>query len=191
MENFKYEEWKDIPNFEGLYQVSNLGRVKSLERFRKGANGSLVLVKEKILKPVISHNGYYIVCLHKQSIQKSYYIHRLVFEAFNGQIPEGYEINHLDERPVNNALSNLSLVTHRENLNYGTRNERAGKVLKNGKCSKSVLQFTLDNILVKEYPSIKQVERETGFANQSICACCNGKLKTAYGYKWKFAKEVN
>ena len=191
MDNFKYEEWKDIPNFEGLYQVSNLGRVKSLERFRKGANGSLVLVKEKILKLVISHNGYYIVSLHKQSIQKSYYIHRLVFEAFNGQIPEGYEINHLDERPVNNALSNLSLVTHKENLNYGTRNERAGKVLKNGKCSKSVLQFTLDNILVKEYPSIKQVERETGFANQSICACCKGKLKTAYGYKWKYAKEVD
>lgn len=191
MDNFENEIWKDILGFEGLYQVSNLGRIKSLERFRKGKNGSLVAVKEKILKPGISHNGYYIVCLHKQSIQKPYYIHRLVFEAFNGQIPENMQVNHINEIKADNRLENLNLMTCKENLNYGTRNERAGKVLKNGKCSKSVLQFTLDNILVKEYPSIKQVERETGFANQSICACCKGKLKQAYGYKWKYAKEVN
>ena len=180
------EIWKDIKGFEGIYRVSNLGRVKSLERFKKGKNGSLVTVKEKILKPGLAH-GYYQVELCKNSIRKFYMVHRLVWEAFNSHIPEGYEINHLDERPVNNALSNLSLVTRKENINYGTRNERAGKVLKNRKDqSKTVLQFTLDNILVKEYPSTKQVERETGFAFQSISACCKGKLKTAYNYIWKY-----
>ena len=173
------EIWKDIKGFEGIYQVSNLGRVKSLKRPYR--------LKEKIKKPTRDRYGYYQVRLCKQSIGKGYLVHRLVWEAFNGHIPEGYEINHLDERPVNNALSNLSLVTHRENLNYGTRNERAGKALKNRKDqSKPVLQFTLDNILVKEYPSTKQVERETGFAFQNISACCKGKLKQAYNYIWKY-----
>ena len=167
MDNFKYEEWKDIPNYEGLYQVSNLGRVKSLKRFRK----------EKILKPIITSNGYYQIELYKNSNGKFYLVHRLVWIAFNGQIPEGYEINHLDERPINNRLSNLSLVTHKENLNYGSRIE---------KCSKPVLQFTLDNILVKEYPSIIQAERELGFNSAHISACCKGKRKTAYNFKWKY-----
>lgn len=175
------EEWKDILGFEGIYQASNLGRIKSLERFKKGKNGCLVTVKEKILKPQINRTGYYIVALCKNSIVKKYQVHRLVWEAFNGQIPEGYEINHLDERPVNNRLENLNLVTHKENCNWGTRNERSTK-----KRSKVVLQFTLEDILIKEYPSAHQVERETGFANQYISACCNGKYKTAYGYKWRY-----
>lgn len=179
MENFAAETeiWKDIKGFEG-YQVSNLGRVKSLERIDARGNKR----KEKILKPQMLNNGYYRATLCKNSIIKKYLVHRLVWIAFNGQIPEGYEINHLDEVKSNNRLENLNLVTHKENINFGTRTE---------KCSKSVLQFTLDNILVKEYPSIKQVERETGFANQSICACCKGKLKQAYNYIWKYAKEVN
>ena len=172
------EIWKDIKGFEGLYQVSNLGRVKSLKRPYR--------LKEKIKKPTRDRYGYYQVRLCKQSIGKSYLVHRLVWEAFNGHIPEGYEINHLDERPVNNALSNLSLVTHRENLNYGTRNERAGKVLKNGKKSKPVLQFDLQDNFIKEYPSIRQAERETGFNQGNISACCNGKQKTAYNYIWKY-----
>ena len=175
------EIWKDIPEYEGLYQASNLGRIKSLKRFRKGKNGCLISVKEKILKPQINRTGYYIIELCKQSIKKKYQVHRLIYEVFNGQIPEGYEINHLDERPVNNRLENLNLVTHKENCNWGTRNERSAK-----KRSKVVLQFTLDDILVKEYQSTHQVERETGFASQYIIACCNGKYKTAYNYKWKY-----
>ena len=77
-------------------------------------------------------------------------------------------------------------MTPKENTNWGGRNERIAKKLINGKTSKSVLQFTLDDILVKEYASAMQVERETGFSNGNICACCNGKLKTAYGHKWKY-----
>ena len=175
MDNFKYEEWKDIPNYEGLYQASNLGRIKSFYG-----------LKEKILKPRLNNKGYYEIGLRKQSIRKFYCVHRLVWIAFNGQIPEGYEINHLDERPVNNALSNLSLVTHKENINYGTRNERAGKVLKNGKKSKPVLQFDLQDNFIKEYQSTHQVERELGFNQGHIVKCCNGKYKQAYGYKWKY-----
>ena len=71
-------------------------------------------------------------------------------------------------------------------MKWGTAIERRAKKLKNGKKSKSVLQFTLDNILVKEYPSIQQVYRETGFSQGNICGCCNGKYKQMYGFKWKY-----
>ena len=180
MEIFDNEIWKDIPNYERIYQASNLGRVKSLKR-----------LKEKILKPQMDSSGYYQVYLCKQSVVKHYMVHRLVWIAFNGQIPEGYEINHLDERPVNNRLENLSLVTHKENMNYGTGIERGHNQLINGKRSKPVLQFDLNNSFIKEYPSVMQAERELGFNNGNIVNCCKGKQKTAYGYKWKYAKEVN
>ena len=186
MDNLEKEIWKDIKGFEGLYRVSNLGRVKSLKRFRKGKNDSLASVKEKILKPSINHRGYYQVQLWKQSIGKRYMVHRLVWEAFNGSIPEGLQVNHISERKSENRLSNLNLMTPKENINYGTGIERSTKKRINGKYSKPVLQFTLDNILVKEYPSIRQAERETGFANSNIIKCCNGKRKQAYGYKWRY-----
>lgn len=175
MDNLEKEIWKDIKGFEGLYQVSNLGRVKSFYG-----------LKEKILKPGIIHKGYYQVILCKQSIKKIYLIHRLVYEAFNGTIPEGLQVNHINEIKADNRLENLNLMTSKENVNYGTRNERVAKKQINGKRSKPVLQFTLDNILVKEYPSIRQAERETGFASTNIVKCCKGKLKQAYRHKWKY-----
>ena len=184
MKILEKEIWKDIKGFEGIYQVSNLGRVRSLPRQTNNQFGK----KEKILKPQLVR-GYYIVCLHKNSIRKFYYVHRLVYEAFNGQIPKGLQVNHLDERPINNALSNLNLMTPKENTNYGTGIQRGHNKQINGKCSKPVLQFDLNDNLVKEYPSIKQAERDTGFANQHISACCKGKLKQAYGYIWKYKEN--
>lgn len=186
MDNFTTEEWKDIPGFEGLYQASNLGRVKSLKRFRKGKNDCLVSVKEKIKKSVIDRYGYYQVVLCKNSIKKAYLVHRLVFKAFNGSIPEGLQVNHINEIKTDNRLENLNLMTAKENCNWGSRNERSTKKRINGKCSKPVLQFDLNDNLVKEYPSIMQVERETGFANQYISACCKGRYKQAYGYIWEY-----
>ena len=166
------EEWKDIPEYEGLYQASNLGRVKSLKK----PYG----LKEKILKQQLVC-GYYQVHLHKNSIEKNYLVHRLVFEAFNGPIPEGLQVNHINEIKTDNSLSNLNLMTCKENINFGTRNERVAN-----KCSKPVLQYDLQDILIKEYQSVIQVERETGFANGNIVNCCKGRYKQAYGYKWKY-----
>ena len=183
MDNFKHEEWKDIPNYEGLYQASNLGRIKSLERIDARGNR---LLKEKILKPQINDSGYYRIKLQKQSIIKFYYVHRIVYEAFNGQIPEGLQVNHINEVKTDNRLSNLNLMTQKENINFGTGIERRSKKHINGKKSKSVLQYDLQDNFVKEYASTRQVERETGFSNGNIVSCCNGKLKTAYGYKWRY-----
>ena len=176
MDNLEKETWKDIPNYEGIYQASNLGKIKSLERI--DALGHRL--KEKILKPLITRNGYYRVGLCKNSIRKMYLVHRLVWEAFNGQIPEGLQVNHISERKSENRLSNLNLMTCKENVNWGTRNERIAKV---------VLQFDLNNNLVKEYPSIKQVERETGFNSGNIVKCCKGKYKQMYGYIWKYKEN--
>ena len=176
MDNLEKEIWKDIPNYEG-YQVSNLGRVKSFYG-----------LKEKILKPKITR-GYYQVHLHKNSIGKWYSIHRLVLEAFNGTIPEGLQVNHINEIKTDNRLENLNLMTPKENTNWGTGIERQVKKRINGKCSKTVLQFTLDNILVKEFPSIRQAERETGFSHQSIVNCCKGRYEQAYGYIWKYKEN--
>ena len=110
------EIWRDVKGFEGLYRVSNLGRVKSFYG-----------LKEKILKPGILNNGYYRVILCKQSVKKTYLVHRLVWETFNDTIPEGLQVNHINEIKTDNRLSNLNLMTQKENINWGTRNERIAK----------------------------------------------------------------
>lgn len=181
------EIWKDIPNYEGIYQASNLGRIKSLERIDVRGHR----VKEKILKPSRDRYGYYQVVLCKNSKLKAYRVHRLVWSAFNGQIPENMQVNHINEIKSDNRLENLNLMTCKENINYGTGIERRVKkcsiILKNRKdLSKPVLQFTLEDILIKEYPSLMQVYRELGFSCGNIVNCCKGRYKQAYGYKWKY-----
>ena len=173
MKILEKEIWKDIKGFEGIYQVSNLGRVKSF-----------CGLKEKILKPKLTRNGYYQVGLHKNSIRKFYCVHRLVYEAFNGTIPEGLQVNHTNEVKTDNRLSNLNLMTPKENMNWGTGIERRAKSK-----SKSILQYDLQDNLIKEYASIYQVERELGFNHSNIVNCCKEKQKTAYDYKWQYKKN--
>ena len=186
MDNFRNEEWRDIKGYEGLYQISNLGRIKSFDKVIAQKNNSTAIKKGRILKPSTSHSGYYQIVLSKQSIRKSYKVHRLIWLAFYGSIPEGYEVNHINEIKTDNRLSNLNLMTHKENCNWGTGIERCHNQLINGKCSKSVLQFDLNDNFIKEYSSINQAKRETGFNSSDISSCCKGKRKTAHGFKWKY-----
>ena len=164
------EIWKDIKDYEGLYQVSNLGRVKSLK-----------YGKEKILKSCKLNNGYLIVNLHKEGKQKHYYIHRLVATAFIPNPDNLSQVNHINEDKTDNRVENLEWCDNKYNINYGTRNERIGKTN-----SIPILQFDLDGEFVKKWDSIMQVERELGFDNSGICMCCKGKRKSAYGYKWRY-----
>lgn len=120
------EIWKDISGYEGLYQVSNLGRVKSLERIDNNNHP----VKEKIIKPYKTIGGYMQVCLWKNGKVKHLQIHRLVAQAF---IPNPYnlpECNHKDENPLNNCVENLEWCDHKYNINYGTRTEKASEKMK-------------------------------------------------------------
>ena len=174
------EEWRDIVGYEGLYQVSNLGRIKSL---RNNKNNP----REKILKLKLVKNGYYIIFLYKNGKPKWYYVHRLVAIAF---IPNPYnlpQVNHIDENKTNNCVENLEWCNQKYNVNYGTCIERRIKKLKNRKdLSKPILQFDLEGKLINEYPSINEVERQTGFKNPNICKCLKGKTKTCGGFLWKY-----
>lgn len=118
------EVWKDIAGYEGLYQISNLGRVKSLERVKIRSNGSSLYVKEKILKPSIRKTGYKSYGLQNNGI-KTVYAHRLIYQEFVGAIPEGMEVCHNDGDATNNNLDNLRIDTHKNNvgdmLSHGTR----------------------------------------------------------------------
>ena len=178
------EIWKNIDGYDN-YQVSNLGNVKSLNYRRTG--------KEEILKAGKTKDGYLFVILYKNGERKTYRVNRLVWETFNGKIPEGYQVNHISEDKTQNNLENLNLMSPKENVNYGTRNERAGKtnsiVLKNRKdCSKEICQYSIDGKLIKIWPSTMEIERELGFIHNAISQCCLGKIKTSYGYIWAFKK---
>lgn len=106
------EIWRDIPDYEGLYQASNLGRIRNR--------------KEKVLKPHTYSYKHQQVTLYKNKKPHYLVIARLVWETFVGPIPPGLQVNHIDETPANNALSNLNLMTPKENSNWGTRNQRIG-----------------------------------------------------------------
>lgn len=169
------ENWRDIPGYEGLYQASDLGKVKSLNYHRTG--------KEQILSPTKGTHGYLQVDLYKDGVRKNCLVSLLVWEVFNGPIPEGMQVNHINEIKTDNRLENLNLMTCKENNNWGTRNRRMAKSR-----SKMVEQHTLDDTHICTWFSTNEIEREFGYAHGYISKCCNGKYKTAYGYIWKYAE---
>ena len=187
--NTQIEVWKDIKGFEGRYQVSNMGRVKSLERTVTRKNGRKQIIQERILKTHPYRDGYLRVALYDScGKRKSFLVHRLVCEAFHKNPENKPCVNHIDEDKTNNTASNLEWCTVKENNNYGTRNERAGKA--SGKArSKSVGQYTRDGKLIKVWQSAIDVERQLGFSQGNISKVTRGKRKTAYGYVWKYVEE--
>lgn len=164
----KNEEWRDVVGYEGLYQVSSEGRVKSLKR--KGRR------KERILKHQIDRNGYLRLNLCAGGKSRLFFVHRLVCQAFHENPDNNPCVNHIDENKTNNAASNLEWCTYEENNNHGTRNERA---------SKPVGQYSLEGKLIKLWPSLTEVKRQTGFDQGNISEAANGKRKQAYGFIWK------
>ena len=166
------ESWKDVAGYEGLYQVSDQGNVRS--RRRHGSSGG-------ILKPGRDGHGYLRVVLYREGEWKPILIHRLVAQAFIPNPSNFPVINHKDENPANNAVDNLEWCTHRYNMNYGTCIARMA-----AKHLKVVLQYDKFGNLVKEWASASEVERQTGFAQSNISDCCLGKRKSAYGYVWRF-----
>lgn len=181
------EEWRSIEGYENLYEVSILGRVRSLDRYVDDGKGGTRLLKGRILKPAKDGRGYLFVKLSKDNKQKMFRVHRLVYEAFNGKIQEGMEVNHIDEDKSNNSIKNLNLMTHKENMNWGTGNERRSTNHINHKSlSKAVLQLDLQGNFLAEYPSQSEAERKLGIRCTAICNALKGWSKTAGGYVWKY-----
>ena len=201
------EIWKDVKDYEGLYQVSNLGNVKSLY------DASHKKYRELIMKPSMNSWGYLQIGLCKNGKQKPTRINRLVAIAFELPIPEHLrhipierlEVNHKDEDKTNNCVWNLEWCNSKYNSNYGTRNKRISDALKgvpkteetkrklseshiNGKCSKPVLQLDKNTLeVIMEWPSLAEVQRQLGFAKAHICNCCNGRYNQSHGFKWRYA----
>ena len=112
--------------------------------------------------------------------RKNYYLHRIIYESVTSQpIPDGMQVNHLDENKTNNHISNLNLMTHKENNNWGTRNERVAKAnTNNKKLSKVVAQYDKDGNLIQVWPSASEVERQLSYDQGHISKCCRGERKT-------------
>lgn len=180
------EIWRPVRGYEGWYEVSNFGRVRSLTHMIPHYCGGERIVRGKILKQYFTKWGYKYVMLYKDGVSKHSVVHRLVAEAF---IPNPNNlpcVNHKDEDKTNNHVENLEWCTYAYNNNYGTKKKRISKAKTNGKRSKLVLQYTLNGEFVAEYPSGREVERQKGFEQASIGRCCLGKQKSAYGYIWKY-----
>lgn len=166
------EEWKDIKDLEGLYQVSNWGNVMSLNYNGTG--------KPRLMKTVKNKYGYLVVKLFKDRKPKMFRVNRLVAETFIPNPDNLHQVNHIDENKENNRVDNLEWCTPKYNCNYGTRNERRVKTQ-----SKPVLQLTLTGDLIKEWSSVAECGRN-GFNQSLVCQCCNGKRKTHKGFRWEY-----
>ena len=115
------EQFKSIKGYEGLYEISNLGNIKSLSREIKYSAGKTIKIKERMLKPTLRTDGYLSIGLHQNNIGKTHQIHRLVYISFNGDIPKKLQIDHINDNRSDNRLSNLRLLTHRLNTARGFR----------------------------------------------------------------------
>jgi hypothetical protein len=185
------EIWKDVVNYEGYYQISNFGVVKSLKRYRVGNKGALTLVKEKFLKPKFDRYGYLIQPLCKDKKVKHIPTHRLVCMAFVENInPIKFnQINHIDGNKLNNNPHNLEWCDAKHNMKEAFRlGLRGGKPYKPRVDSSKIDQFYKTGELVKTYISLAEAERLSGVYKNAISNCLNGRAKTSGGFVWKYNK---
>lgn len=182
------EIWKDIKGYEGFYQVSNMGRVKGIEReVYSGHNYSVLRIeKEKIYKGYKVKNGYIYQTLLKNGKRKTFKLHRLVAETFIPNPDNKPQVNHIDGDKENNKVSNLEWVTRKENLNHAYKTGLS-KIC-------PVLQYDLEGNYLREFKSIDEATRYMGkkyHGNIMMCCQSNNKRKTAYGYIWKYKNKRN
>lgn len=162
--------WRDVEGYEGLYQVSNTGKVRSLNY--RGIKG-----KKKILKGSTDKDGYHLIVLSKNNKQKTLKVHRLVAKAF---IPNPNDlpcINHIDENKKNNCIWNLEWCTYKYNTKY------SGNDKKGAEASKKKVLCIETGI---RYSSITEASKAMDCHISNIAYCINGKTKTACGYHWEF-----
>ena len=187
------EIWKDIPEYEGLYKINNIGEIR---RYSTYNNYDKRIPEYHNVKAHIDKCGYYRVILSKNNKIKNYLVHRLVAKAFIPNPNNLPQVNHKDE---NNSANNLEWCTRSYNCQYGTRTKRIANKMKiinkgkhfskqtefkKGQNTKKIINITTNRI----YNSMQEAMQDTGVPVSNLCNCCKGKLKTAGGYIWKYQK---
>jgi len=183
------EQWKDVIGFEGLYKVSSLGRIKSIDRYIHYKKGERHIAS-KIIKSFINKQGYFCIILTRNQAHIDKRVNRVVAMAFIPNPSNLPQVNHKDENKLNNMVSNLEWVTCKQNANYGNRNKTLSKKMRNNAItSMPVIQYSKSFIKINEFPSINEAGRKTNTRIGSISRCCNYKIKTANSFIWKFKNK--
>lgn len=183
------ENWKDIQGYEGFYQVSDCGRIKSLARDIYYQNGIVHHLEEKILVPNLNGGGYLFVQLYKNGKRKNINVHRLVALAFIPNPENKPQVNHKDEVKTNNVVDNLEWCEASYNINFGTRTERSiqNRNFKFGNNPHAKSVFCVE--LNKKFDCITNAKEELGISVSSISQACRGKQNIAGGFHWRYADE--
>ena len=168
------EEWRDIKGYEGLYQVSNLGRVKSLKKRFYG-----------LIMKVAMSDGYVTIGLRKNGKRKVFKMHRLVAINFIPNIHNKKIVNHINGVKYDNRLENIEWCTQKENVRHafdiGCRN--------NNHFKSKIEMYTINGEFIKSFNSIKDACLETGLKSSLISRVCSGVRNHTGGYKWKYKKD--
>ena len=176
------EIWKDIPGFEGLYQVSDHGRIRSFVKWRTRSTDPRIMA----IRP--DRKGYLRCYIGGRNIP----VHRVVATTFLENPQKKPQVNHIDGNKLNNSIGNLEWVTNTENQRHAFKNGLKTTKHLTDATSKPVLQFSKDGDFIAQFKSTCDASRKTGVDQTSICNCCNKKRhrNTAGGFIWKYAQEV-
>lgn len=194
---FPKEEWRDVVGYEGLYEVSNLGNVRSTDRMVKGKYPwNRAKVYGRTLKAITNRAGYKRVNLCNEEGRKAKFIHRLVAEAFIPNTNNLPMINHKDERPCNNRVDNLEWCDAKYNANYGNHNKRVSENARNTH-GRAVYATNYETGEVRYFPTLSEAGRQ-GFPASSVFFAAKNPItkrdkryRTYRGYFWRYENEQN
>ncbi len=197
------ECWKAIPNYEGLYEASDMGRIRSVSRMVKRNGDTKKTLCGRVLVIQTQGNGYKCVTLSKNGCVRTYRVHRLVATTFIPN-PQGLpEVNHINENKADNSVSNLEWITHVGNIKHGTQIERShknrdckgvnngmfGRKGKLSPVSKRVAQITLQGDMIATYDSLREAAKAIGRTPNSITNAIIGRTSHCCGYQWKIINK--